>query len=69
MPDFSMCPGTDCSVKDDCRRFTEVISEIQKKKQSYILPDERGEECGYFMPNREQPIQLKVTDAPKTKKK
>lgn len=34
MSDITMCPGTDCPMKQSCRRFTATANEF---RQSYFL--------------------------------
>ena len=47
MPDFTLCPGLDCPLKENCNRYLLKPSEYQ----SYFweLPVKDGD-CLYFMP-------------------
>jgi hypothetical protein len=45
MADITMCPGTDCPVRETCYRFTAKPSE---HRQSYFFQPPGGQEDGKF---------------------
>ena len=49
MPDISMCPGTDCPLKEMCHRYT---AKPTAHVQSYFVdPPIKDGECDYFWDN------------------
>jgi|TARA_R110000765_G_C18531484_1_gene559625 hypothetical protein len=48
MPDITMCPGNDCSIKESCYRFTASPSEFA---QAYFRKSpiaDGATECKYY---------------------
>lgn len=50
MPDISMCPGTNCPLKEQCYRYTATPNE---QRQSYLAqaPVKADETCDLFLTN------------------
>ena len=50
MSDISKCKGTNCPLRDNCKRYINKTSEYQ----SWIATpyDEIKEECEYYLPNK-----------------
>jgi len=51
MSDFSLCSGDGCPVRDLCLRFT---FQSTSTFQSWIIPEEKGKSCQYFIPSRQE---------------
>ena len=48
-PDITMCPGTDCPLKETCYRYTAKPTQFS---QSYFVdPPIKDGECDYFWDN------------------
>ena len=52
MPDFTMCVGGDCPLKDNCYRYTAEPNEYRQSVFCTIPYNEEGG-CYYFWDNRE----------------
>jgi hypothetical protein len=51
MPDITMCASDTCNVRHNCKRNT-ASGTVASEYQSIFLPEETGDTCDYYWPNR-----------------
>jgi hypothetical protein len=49
MADISMCPGTNCDVKENCYRYLATPDDYRQAWFG-MMPYPPGEECVYYWP-------------------
>ena len=56
MPDIAMCEGTDCPLRENCKRF---MSEPDSYSQSYMSPPYKDGKCDFYWPLKEEKLNVK----------